>query len=60
MGNEADLESLVEAVEARDRRDASRASAPLCAAEDALLIDNSELSEAETVARVLDAVYKKM
>lgn len=60
MGNEADLERLVEEVEARDRRDIARAAAPLCAAEDALVIDSSDLSEAETVATVLDAVRKKM
>jgi cytidylate kinase len=60
MGKEADIDSLVVTVEARDRRDSSRAAAPLCAAEDALVIDSSELSEAETVTAVLDAVYKKI
>ncbi len=60
MGNEADLERLVEEVEARDRRDMARAASPLCAAKDALVIDSSDLSEAETVATVLDAVRKKM
>jgi cytidylate kinase len=60
MGKDVDLESLVVEVEARDRRDSSRATAPLRAAEDALTIDNSELTEAQTVAAVLDAVHKKL
>lgn len=60
MGKNADLESLIVEVEARDRRDSSRATAPLCAAEDALTIDNSELTEAQTVAAVLEAVHKKL
>jgi cytidylate kinase len=58
MGLEANLESLIEEVEARDRRDSNRAAAPLCAAQDALVIDSSKLSEAQTVAAVLDAVHK--
>jgi cytidylate kinase len=60
MGKIADLESLIVEVETRDRRDSSRATAPLRAAEDALTIDNSELTEAQTVAAVLEAVHKKL
>ncbi len=60
MNKEVDFDSLLADVEARDRRDSSRSTAPLCAAEDALVIDNSELSEAETVATVLEVVHKKI
>jgi cytidylate kinase len=60
MNKEVDLESLVADVEARDQRDSSRSAAPLRAADDALVIDNSELSEADTVAMVLEALHKKI
>jgi cytidylate kinase len=46
-------------VEARDRRDETRAASPLRPAEDALTIDNSDLDEAATLARVLQAVHRK-
>jgi cytidylate kinase len=59
MGKEVDLAELTEAVEARDRRDATRAASPLKPAEDALIIDNSDLDEAATLARVLQAVHRK-
>ncbi len=60
MGKEADLEALVAEVEARDRRDSERATAPLRPAGDAILLDNSALNEAQTLAAVLDAVHKKI
>ena len=60
MGKEADLEALVAEVEARDRRDSERAAAPLRPAGDAILLDNSALNEAQTLAAVLDAVHKKI
>jgi len=59
MGKEVDLAELTRAVEARDQRDSTRAASPLKPAEDALLIDNSDLDEAETLAMVLEAVHGK-
>ena len=59
MGKEVDLAELTAAVEARDRRDATRAASPLKPAEDALIIDNSDLDEAATLTRVLQAVHRK-
>lgn len=59
MGKEVDLAELTKAVEARDQRDSTRAASPLKPAEDALLIDNSDLDEAETLAMVLEAVHGK-
>jgi 3-phosphoshikimate 1-carboxyvinyltransferase len=41
-------------LEARDARDSSRATAPLKPAQDALLLDNSDLSVQASVDIVLD------
>lgn len=59
IGKEADLAELTEAVEARDQRDSTRAASPLKPAADALVIDNSDMDEAATLARVLQAVHRK-
>ncbi len=59
MGKEADLAALVSEVEARDRRDATRATAPLKPAPDALILDNSKQDVTATVAAVLEAARKK-
>jgi cytidylate kinase len=57
-GIEVDLAELVAAVETRDRRDTARQASPLRPAEDALVIDNSDLDESETLRLVLDAVHR--
>ena len=44
----------------RDRRDRTRAVSPLVAAQDAVLIDSTQLSEDEVVARVEELVKKKL
>ncbi len=48
------IDALRQDLEARDARDSSRSTAPLKPAEDALLLDNSELSIEQSVARVLN------
>ena len=53
-GISATLPSLRADLEARDARDSSRAVAPLKPAEDALLLDNSEMTVEESVDSVLD------
>jgi 3-phosphoshikimate 1-carboxyvinyltransferase len=53
-GISATLPSLRADLEARDERDMSRSAAPLIAAQDALLLDNSELSIEKSVALVLN------
>ncbi len=53
-GFPAILDSLRSDLEARDARDSSRTAAPLKPAEDALLLDNSDLTVQESVDRVLD------
>ena len=57
-GIEADLETLIGEVEARDRNDESRQISPLKPADGALVVDNSDLDEAETLDRVLEAARK--
>jgi 3-phosphoshikimate 1-carboxyvinyltransferase len=52
-GIQASIASLRADLEARDARDRNRAVAPLKPAEDALLLDNSELTIEQSVAQVL-------
>lgn len=47
-------EGQTDAIAARDRMDAKRTTAPLLAADDAIIIDNSKLSLEEVVETVLD------
>lgn len=51
-GVNANLDRLCEEIRARDERDRTRAESPLRAADDALIIDTSELAIEEVVARV--------
>jgi len=44
----------------RDRRDRTRAASPLAAAEDAVVIDSSSLSEDDVLARIEELVKKKL
>jgi cytidylate kinase len=43
----------------RDRRDRTRAASPLAAAEDAVMIDSSGMSEDQVLARVEELVSAK-
>lgn len=54
-GISASIDSLRADLEARDARDQNRAVAPLKSAQDAVLLDNSDLSIEESVKWVLDA-----
>jgi 3-phosphoshikimate 1-carboxyvinyltransferase len=49
-------DSVLEDLRERDERDSHRAAAPLIAAQDAIVIDTSELSAEEVFAQVLHAV----
>ena len=53
-GNSATLKEVQQDLEARDTRDMSRQVAPLKPADDALLLDNTDLSIEKSVAQVLD------
>lgn len=52
-GNSATLDALCADLQARDARDMSRSTAPLMPAQDARLLDNSDLSVDESVHQVL-------
>jgi len=53
-GNSATIQEIQQDLEARDARDMSRKAAPLKPADDALLLDNSDLSIEKSVAQVID------
>lgn len=55
-GIEVPIEAIVEEVRARDLRDSSREVAPLLAAEDAFVIDNSDQDIAVTVAEIIQRI----
>jgi len=55
-GFDANLARLLESIQARDVRDSSRAESPLKPAADALLLDTSDLTISEVVARILDYI----
>jgi len=57
-GITVDIDALVRDVEQRDARDASRKASPLKPAADALVVDNSDLDEAATLAVVLEAARR--
>jgi len=56
MGMNVHYEDVLADIHARDERDAGRSAAPLRQAEDAIVIDTSEMSPDEAVAAALDAV----
>ena len=58
-GISATLPSLRADLEARDARDSSRVAAPLKAAQDAVLLDNSNLTVEESVEHVLSLWHSK-
>jgi 3-phosphoshikimate 1-carboxyvinyltransferase len=53
-GNPATMPVILQDLEARDARDMSRQAAPLKPADDARLLDNSDLSIEKSVAQVID------
>jgi cytidylate kinase len=58
-GKPITFEETLEEVRRRDEQDTTRAVAPLERAEDAVLLDSSDLSLEDTVARIADAVREK-
>ena len=55
-GHVTDIETVLEDVMARDERDSARATAPLKPAEDAVVIDTSDLTIEEAVAAAVGAI----
>jgi cytidylate kinase len=58
-GFDVNLARLLESIQARDVRDSSRTASPLKAADDAMLLDTSELNILEVVARITDYVQQR-
>ncbi|HHO81628.1 MAG TPA: (d)CMP kinase [Halothiobacillus sp.] len=59
-GLSANLNDIVEEIRARDERDRNRSVAPLKPAEDALLLDSSEMSIDEVEARALAFIHDRL
>lgn len=59
-GFDVSIARLLEAIQARDARDSSRSASPLKPADDAIVIDTSELSIEEVNALVLNQVKQRL
>ncbi|MGZ8435315.1 MAG: (d)CMP kinase, partial [Candidatus Binatia bacterium] len=55
-GRPVDLQVTLREIEERDKRDSERDIAPLCKADDALLVDSSSIDAEQVAAMVLDQV----
>jgi CMP/dCMP kinase len=56
LGIQADYETVLDDIRARDERDANRKSAPTKQADDAIMIDTSELDREEVIAAVMGVI----
>lgn len=59
-GETCDLAEIQKTIEERDQRDMTREISPLCQAEDAVLVDSSELTIDETVEKILSVYRSKI
>lgn len=59
-GIEADFEDVLRDIEYRDRQDSSRAAAPLRAAEDALVVDTSDIDFEQSFRLLTELVVTKL
>lgn len=59
-GEGCDLAEIQKTIEERDQRDMTREISPLCQAEDAVLVDSSELTINETVEKILSVYHSKV
>lgn len=59
-GQEADFEKIKKDIEERDYRDMNRDISPLRQAEDAVLVDSSDLTIEESARAILDLIDKKL
>ncbi|MBR4304948.1 MAG: (d)CMP kinase [Clostridia bacterium] len=58
-GESVVYEDVLAAIITRDTNDSTRATAPLKAADDAVILDNSEINAEETLNRVIDIIRSK-
>ena len=59
-GAETDFDTVLADVRSRDKRDREREASPMRAAEDALILDTSDLSIDAAVAHAVDAVLQRL
>ena len=59
-GEDCSLEDIEKDIEERDYRDMHRETAPLCQAEDAVLIDSSEMTIDEVVERIISLAKSRL
>ena len=59
-GMECNLDEIQKDIEERDRRDMNRAVSPLRQAEDAVLVDSSDMTIQEVVDRILEIYHSKI
>lgn len=59
-GEACDLAEIQKTIKERDQRDMTREISPLCQAEDAVLVDSSELTIDETVEKILSVYHSKV
>jgi cytidylate kinase len=60
LGMESDYEQVLADLNARDKRDAERAAAPLKAAEDAVSLDSTKLDADAVFQAVVNVLHQKM
>lgn len=60
QGVKADLKAIIEEIRERDARDSTRAVAPLRPAADAIVVDTSELTLQEVVARLAELARQRL
>jgi cytidylate kinase len=58
-GRQVELQETLREIEERDKRDSERDIAPLCKAEDALLVDSSSVDAEHVAALVLNQIRNK-
>lgn len=58
-GESADLEAILAVVRERDRIDSTRAVAPLCAAQDAMIIDSDNLNADQVLDKVKSLIFQE-
>jgi CMP/dCMP kinase len=56
LGHKLDYDAVLADIQARDERDAARISAPTKQADDAIMIDTSELDQDEVIAAVMGVI----
>ncbi|WP_197905448.1 (d)CMP kinase [Thiosulfatimonas sediminis] len=59
QGNDANINQIIQDIKARDQRDASRETAPLKPADDAITIDTSDLDINQVCQNALSLLHKK-